>query len=406
MEERVRMLADYATGNWSVSELCQRYGVCRDTFYEWRRRRDSGAADWFTDRSHAPLHCPHETDAALKDAIIALRRRFPHLGPRKLLSKLKRQAPEIGWPAASTAGEILRQAGLITAVRRRRRPLDQQRPFAAVTGANDEWSTDFKGWFRTADQQRIDPLTIADGHSRFLIDIRIVPPTIEGVLPAFAAVFRTFGLPLAIRCDNGSPFGSRGAGGLTRLSAWWVKLGVEPHFIRPASPQENGRHERMHRTLKEQTARPAAANAAEQQARFDVFRRHYNEERPHEALGQQLPMEVYTPSLRPFPDRLEDPWYDADHQVRRVRSSGEIMWKGELVFISEALIGELIGLAELETGDYVVRFCDLDVGLIDRCGRFGRFAPPRPGLREPAKPATVQNLSGIMPVQNVDHHPG
>jgi len=406
MEERVRMLADYDTGNWSVSELCGRYGVCRDTFYEWRRRRASGAADWFTDHSHAPQRCPHETDAALKDAIVALRRRFPHLGPRKLLSKLRRQAPEMGWPAASTVGEILKQAGLITAVKRRRRPLDQQRPFAAVRGANDEWSTDFKGWFRTADQQRIDPLTITDSHSRFLIDIRIVPPTIEGVLPVFTAAFRIYGLPLAIRCDNGSPFGSRGAGGLTRLSAWWVKLGVEPHFIRPASPQENGRHERMHRTLKEQTSRPAAPNAAEQQARFDAFRRHYNEERPHEALGQGLPLEAYTPSSRRFPDRLEDPWYDADHQVRRVRSSGEIMWKGELVFISEALVGELVGLAELETGDYVVRFCDLDVGLIDRHGRFGRFAPPRPGLREPAKSAATENLSGIMPVQNVDHHPG
>jgi hypothetical protein len=153
-----------------------------------------------------------ETDAALKDAIVALRQRFPHLGPHKLLSKLKRQATEMGWPAASTVGAILRQAGLITAVKRRRRPLDQQRSFAAVTVANDEWSADFKGWFRTADQQRIDPLTITDGHSRFLIDVRIAPRTIEGVLPVFTAAFRTHGLPLAIRCDNGSPFGSRGAG--------------------------------------------------------------------------------------------------------------------------------------------------------------------------------------------------
>jgi putative transposase len=407
MEERVRMLAEYDTGNWSVSELCRRYGVCRDTFYEWRRRREGGAADWFKDLSHAPQHCPHETDAALRDAIVGLRRRFPYLGPRKLLAKLKREAPKTGWPAASTIGEILKQAGLITAVKRQRRPLDQQqRPFAGVAGANDEWSTDFKGWFRTADQRRVDPLTITDNCSRFLIDIRIVPPTIEGVLPVFTAAFRSHGLPLAIRCDNGSPFGSRGAGGLTRLSAWWVKLGVEPHFIRPASPQENGRHERMHRTLKEQTSRPAAANAPEQQARFDAFRQHYNEERPHEALGQGLPAEAYAPSPRPFPDRVEDPWYDADHQVRRIRSSGETMWKGELVFISEALIGELVGIAELETGDYVVRFCDLDIGLIDRRGRFARFAPPRPGLREPGKPAATQNLSGIMPVQTVDNHPG
>jgi transposase InsO family protein len=406
MEERVRMLSEFATGNWSVSALCRRYGVCRDTFYEWRRRRESGAADWFVDRSHAPLHCPHQTEAALKEAIISMRRRFPYLGPRKLLAKLAREAPENRWPAASTIGDILRQAGLIEPVKRRRRPIAQQRPFAAVTAANDEWSADFKGWFRTADQRRIDPLTIADGMSRYLIDVRIVPPTIEGVLPVFTEAFRVHGLPCAIRCDNGAPFGSRGAGGLTRLSVWWLKLGVEPHFIRPASPQQNGRHERMHRTLKAQTSRPPAANAAEQQARFDAFRRHYNDERPHEALGQRLPNEFYRPSRRTLPDRVQDPWYDADHQIRRVRSCGEIMWKGDGVFISDALIGELVGIAELDTGDHVVRFCDLDIGLIDRRGRFARFAPPRPGLRETDKPAAPPQLSTIIPVQNVDHQPG
>jgi transposase InsO family protein len=400
------MLSDYDSGNWRVSELCRRYAVSRDTFYEWRRRRESGAPDWFKDRSHAPLSHPHETDQGLKDAIISLRRRFPQMGPRKLLAKLAREAPEKSWPAASTAGEVLKRAGLIAPVKRRRRPIDQRRGFAAVAAANDEWSTDFKGWFRSADQRRIDPLTITDGHSRFLIGIRIAAPTIEGVRPIFIEVFQEYGLPLAMRCDNGSPFGSRGAGGLTRLSAWWLKLGVEPHFIRPASPQENGRHERMHRTLKAHTSRPPAMHAAEQQARFDWFRDHYNHERPHEALGQRLPGELYMPSRRAMPDRVEDPWYDADHQVRRVRSSGEIMWKGELVFISEALIGELVGIAELETGDHVVRFCDLDIGLIDRRGRFSRFAPPRAGLREPAEPAANPNLSGIIPVQNVDHQPG
>jgi hypothetical protein len=291
-------------------------------------------------------------------------------------------------------------------VKRRRRPLDQQRPRTLVTKPNDEWSTDFKGWFRTRDRDRIDPLTLADSHSRFLIDVRIAPPTIDGVRPIFAAAFRTYGLPASIRSDNGAPFGSRGAGGLTRLSAWWLKLGIEPRFIHPAAPQENGRHERMHRTLKAETSRPPAAEAAEQQARFDRFRRHYNEERPHEALGQRPPAECYEPSSRPMPQRVEDPWYDADHQERRVRNSGEIKWRSEFVFISEALIGELIGIAELETGDHVVRFCDLDLGLIDRGGRFHRFAPPRNRLREPAKPACQAKLSGIIPVQNVDHHPG
>jgi len=158
-----------------------------------------------------------------------------------------------------------------------------------------------------------------------------------------------------------------------------MKLGIAPHFIHPASPQENGRHERMHRTLKEQTLRPPARAAAEQQTRFDAFRKHYNEERPHEALGQRPPSESYTPSGRAMPQRLEEPWYDADHQVRRVLNAGEINWKGERVFVSEALVGEPVGIAQLETGDHVVRFCDRDIGLIDRHGRFRRFAPPRFG---------------------------
>ncbi len=203
-----------------------------------------------------------------------------------------------------------------------------------------------------------------------------MPPTISDRSRFLAAAFRRQGLPRAIRCDNGSPFGSTGAGGLTRLSAWWIKLGIEPHFIHPASPQENGRHERMHRTLKAQTSRPPAANAAAHPGRVDSVRPHHNEERPHEALGQRPPHEVYTPSRREMPDRLDEPWYDADHQVRRVRSSGEIMWKGERVFVTEALIGELVGIAELENGDHVVRFCNRDIGLIDRRGRFRRFAPP------------------------------
>jgi transposase InsO family protein len=405
MEERIRMMMEYDTGNWSVSDLCRRFGVCRDTFYEWRARRASDARDWFLDRSHAPWSCPHATPAELRAKIISLRKRFRYLGPRKLLVKLRNEWPELDWPAASTIGDILKRANLIEPVKRRRRAIGQQRPFAAVMAPNDEWNTDFKGWFRTADHRRIDPLTLTDSDSRFLIDIRIVPPTIAGAQPAFAAAFRSYGLPLSIRCDNGSPFGSSGAGGLTRLSAWWLKLGIEPHFIHPASPQENGRHERMHRTLKEQTSRPPAANAAAQQRRFDAFRRHYNEERPHEALGQRAPAELYAGSARPMPARIEEPWYDADHQVRRVRSSGEIMWKGDRVFISEALVGELVGVAELETGDHVVRFCDLDIGLIDACGRFGRFAPRRDALCEPAEPKSV-NVSGIIPVQNVDNHPG
>lgn len=384
MEERVRMLSEYDTGLWSVSELCRRYGVSRDTFYEWQLRRQSGAADWFEDRSHATHGCPHRTDPDIAKAIVELRRRFPYLGPRKLLAVLERKDGTTTWPSASTIGDILKREGLIEQRRSRRRPLDPPRQYVEAAAANDEWAADFKGWFRTRDQQRIDPLTISDSHTRFLIETRIAEPTVEGTKVVFTRAFCAYGLPRGMRCDNGSPFGSHGAGGLTRLSVWWLKLGIEPHFIRPASPQENGRHERMHRTLKKQTSSPPAADAREQQARFDAFRRHYNRDRPHEALGQRPPAELYKPSLRAMPKKIEEPWYDADHQVRRVRRQGLIKWKGEMIFIGEALQNELVGIAELENGDYVVRFCRHDLGIIDqRRGIFRRFAPPRTGLRQP-----------------------
>jgi transposase InsO family protein len=410
MEERVGMLAEYDSGHWSVSELCRRHGVSRETFYAWRARRASGRAsgdaNWFSDRSHATQSCPHRTGAAQEARIVALRRRFPHLGPRKLLAVLATREAATDWPAASTIGDILKRAGLVEPARRRRRPLDQPRRAIAAEAANDEWAADFKGWFRTRDQRRIDPLTITDSHTRFLIETRITAQTVEGARDVFTHVFATYGLPQAIRCDNGAPFGSRGAGGLTRLSAWWLRLGVEPHFIRPASPQENGRHERMHRTLKKQTSQPPAADAREQQARFDQFRRHFNEERPHEALGQRPPADLYAPSPRDMPERLEDPWYDADHQVRRVGTRGEIKWRGEFTFISEAVVGELVGMAELENGDHVVRFCGRDLGLLDRHGVFRRFAPPRTGLRQTAEDAAQQKLSTISPVQIVEDQPG
>jgi transposase InsO family protein len=380
------MLLEYESGNWSVSDLCRRQGVCRDTFYEWRRRKQSGDPDWFRDRSHAPLRRWQATDEEIAASVIALRRRFPHLGPRKLLAVLERERPQAAWPAASTIGEILKRAGLVSTDRRARRPLDQRRPCTPVTGANDEWSVDFKGWFRTKDGQRIDPLTVSDSHTRLLIEVQITAPTTAGVQPCFERAFREYGLPKSIRSDNGAPFGSRGPGGLTQLSVWWLKMGIVPRLIRPGSPQDNGRHERMHRTLKEQTSAPPAGNATEQQARFDTFRRHYNEERPHEALGQQPPATLYTPSTRAIPSRVEDPWYDADHQVRRVRGNGEIKWHGQLVFIGHALSNELVGIAELETGDHVVRFCGLDIGLIDCQGRFARFGPPREGPAKPAEP--------------------
>jgi len=385
MEERILMLRDYDSGAFSVSELSARHGVSRETFYVWRSRRASGDPWWFRDRSRAPKSCPFRTEAWLIERIVAMRKRFAHFGPKKLRARLLLDAPEEAWPAASTIGDILKREGLVEPVRRRRRAIAQGRPTAEPLAVNSEWCVDFKGWFRTRDGQRVDPLTVTDNASRYLLGVQIVQPTHAQVKPAFERLFHAFGLPSAVRSDNGAPFGSVGAGGLSRLSVWLLKLGIEPHFGRPSSPQDNGRHERMHRTLKAQTTRPAAMTAQEQQRRFDAFRKHFNEERPHEALEQRPPAKVWSPSARSMPGKVEDPWYDADHQVRRVRTNGEIKWRGQHLFIGEALAGEVVGIAERDEGHFIVRFSHHDLGAIDPKKIFRRFAPPRARRGEAAE---------------------
>jgi transposase InsO family protein len=389
-------MREFETGVFTVSELCRRHGISRETFYVWQRRWASGEAHWFEDRSHAAACCPHATDGRIAERITAVRRRFPHFGPKKIKAWLgdesRRKGDGTAWPAASTIGDILKRAGLVEPQRKRRRGIAQGEVVEPAHAPNEEWSIDFKGWFRTADGRRCDPLTITDQASRFLVEVRIVDPTWAGVRCALERVFEHVGLPAAIRSDNGTPFGSTGAGGLSALSVWWLKLGIEPRYIPPSSPQDNGRHERMHRTLKAETSKPPARSAAEQQKRFDRFRRHYNEDRPHEALGQKAPARLWRPPARTLPaGRLEDPWYDADHEVRRVRPAGQIKWRGEEILIGEAFAGELVGVAEHDNGGHIVRFAGRDLGVIGCDRRFLRFAPPRARLRVAAEaPVTVQ----------------
>src|SRR5882724_831934 len=246
VEERIALFGEYETGVFTVTDLCRRHGISRETFYVWKRRRESGEARWFEDLSHAVQRCGHATPARLGERIVAARRQFPHFGPKKIKAWLARAAPDVAWPAASTIGDLLRREGLIEARRRRRRPIAQGEVAAAAGVPNAEWSIDFKGWFRTRDGKRCDPLTITDAASRYLIEVRIVEPTWAGVRCALGRVFAAVGLPAAMRSDNGSPFGSTGAGGLSSLSVWWLKLGIvlkarlrhdEPRYIPPSSPQ-------------------------------------------------------------------------------------------------------------------------------------------------------------------------
>jgi transposase InsO family protein len=361
----------------------------------WLRRYATEGAAGLIERSHAP-HCHGlATPAAQVVRIIAERRRRPYWGPKKLLAILEREAPDVSWPSASTVSTILRREGLSAPRRRRRRALTVEQPFAEVAAANDAWCLDFKGWFRTGDGERCDPLTVTDAYSRYLLGLKIMAPVTETVDGELDRLMREYGVPAAIRSDNGAPFASIGAGGLSRLSVKWVKLGIRLERIVPGKPQQNGRHERMHGTLKAEACAPPAATRAAQQDRFDAFRAEFNDDRPHEALGQHMPKEFYTPSAKPYPSRIDDPLYGAGDQVRRVRSSGEIKWRGQRRFISEALIGEAVAVTEREDGHWLVRFANVPLVLIDRySGKTARFTAGRPSGCKTNTNAN-QQLSGI-----------
>lgn len=391
MEERIALMRAYDSGVFTVQELADQFGVSRETFYTWRRRRDGGDERWFEDKSRAPNRCPHATPPEVVAMVGALRARFPHFGPKKLKARLAMDAPALAVPSASTIGEILKRHGLIEPKPRRRRRIAQGDIAVGAVVPNGEWSIDFKGWFRVRDGTRCDPLTVSDTASRYLVEVRITEPTHNGVKDVLNRVFNEVGLPDAMRSDNGPPFGSIGAGGLSRLSVWLLKLGIEPRYIPPASPQDNGRHERMHRTLKAETSRPAAVTWQQQQVRFNKFRTRYNEERPHEALGQTMPATHWHLPTRQMPKIIAPPWYDADHHVRIVRPTGEIKWRGRLIFIGEALAREPVGLLEVDDGVHAVRFCGRDLGTIDRAQRFHRLAPPRARLRNTVKPDNVES---------------
>ena len=293
--------------------------------------------------------------------------------------------PEAGAPARSTIGDWLRKEGLTQARRPQRRCPPFSSQFQSVDAPNDVWCADFKGWFATGDKTRCDPATISDASSRYLLRLQAVArPDGAHVRPEFEAAFCEYGRPLSIRSDNGPPFASVGAGGLSQLSVWWIKLGIRPERIEPGKPQQNGRLERLHRTLKAETAAPPAATLAEQQRRFDEFRAVYNNERPHEALDFATPASLYRASERSYPCALREPDYPDDAAVRRVRSNGVIKWAGDLVFISEALIGEPVAVEETEEGEWLVHYAHVELGFIDKSGRLRRRKlskpPPACGL--------------------------
>src|SRR6266851_3249969 len=366
MEEKLRFVFEYELDERSMTELCQRYEITRETGYVWLRRYRRAGVAGLIEHSRAAHRHGNQTPEDLEQMVLELRQAHMRWGPRKLKRVLERDAPGRVWPAASTIGALLKRQGLVVARKKRMRTAPYTEPLAHADEANRVWCADFKGWFRTADGERIDPLTISDAHSRYLLRSQAVEKTNTARVQAiFEAAFREYGMPEALRTDNGPPFASRAVAGLSRLAVWWIKLGIVPERIAAGHPEQNGRHERMHRTLKQETAQPPAANRREQQRMLDRFRQEYNQVRPHEALQMQTPAAVYQPSARTFPARLPEPEYPENMLVRSVRPHGHFRWKKDDVFLSEVLWGERVGLLPEDDRWFTIYFAQLPLARFD-----------------------------------------
>ena len=363
MDQKARFIRDWIAGRWSVTELCGRYGVSRKTGYKWAERFALQGPDGLLDQGHAPRHSPHRTPEATQQALLAMRLRHPTWGAKKLLVRVAKQWPEMALPHRSTVCEILRRNQLVMPRRMRRGIGHPGRPSVEVKGPNDCWSMDFKGQFKTRDGRYCYPLTVTDNYSRYLLGCQGLPgPLLEQTQAVLTRLFKTYGLPRRIRSDNGTPFAAYTLGRLSRLSVWLLKLGVLPELIEPGKPQQNGRHERMHRTLKDETTRPPGGNLSAQQRKFNVFIREFNHDRPHEALDMKTPAEVYQPSLRPMPAKLHSPTYPDRFEVRYVSANGGIRWNNRWVNVTSALVGEYVGLEEIGDGLWEVYFGSKPLG--------------------------------------------
>ncbi len=382
MDERVKFVAHALEGAESMTAVCARFGISRKTGYKWLARFEQEGVEGLIEQSRAP-HChPWTTPGDIRDAVIAMKRRYPGEGPKKIRALLLQQCPGQCWPATSTIGSILNQAGLVESRPKRQRATPSSQPLCHAAEPNDVWSADFKGWFLTGDGKRCTPLTVSDACSRyFLLCQGLTGATDHTVVrPCFERLFRQYGLPRALRTDNGPPFASTGLGGLTPLAVWLMSLGITLERIQPGHPEQNGRHERLHRTLAKATLNPPERNARAQQKAFDDYLAYYNHVRPHEALGQAPPAQRFTPSLRVFPRKLPRmPTYPQHWEVRKVRPNGNIKWNARETYVSAALSGKYIALECLNKDHYRVYFMATLLGYYDpRSNRLKQRSAEKP----------------------------
>ena len=366
VEQRKAFIREWEREQSSVAELCRRFGVSRKTAYKWIGRYLEGCE--LEDRSRRPHGCAHGVPDWLEDAIVLARKQRPRWGPRKLRDALKRANPDVALPSVSTFAAIFKRNGLVVRRRRRRRTPPSSAPLAHAKAPNHVWCMDFKGDFALARGSRCYPLTVTDAFSRYVIACVALRSTeTAATRRALEHVFEEFGLPERIRSDNGSPFASRALLGLSELSVWWMKLGIVHERIEPGKPQQNGRHERMHGTLKQYIADHPCSSFAQQQRVFDRFRAEFNEQRPHEALAGAVPADFYERSPRALPVPPWGPPYQYPEAIftARVSKDGRIAWGDDVATISSVFAHELLGLF-WNRGDWDVYFGQRHLGRLVR----------------------------------------
>lgn len=367
VELRKQFIREYSDKAYpSFSYLCSSYSISNKTGYKWVNRFISGGLNNLEDRSRAPHTSKHRTSDEVCQFIIETKLAHPFWGPKKVIDYLKKYKPHLALPADSTAGEILKKAGLVKKRQKRHHVSADEYAFSECNESNQTWGVDYKGQFKLGNGHWCYPLTITDNHSRYLLQCKgLKSANFLDTQRWMEECFREFGLPQNIRSDNGTPFSSMAAGGISRLSKWWIDLGIRPERIKPGHPQQNGRHERMHRTLKQETAKPSAYSEALQQKKFDDFKVEFNQERSHEGIGRRCPSDIYIYSSRPYPEKLPEVVYDEGLNTRKVKRGGEIKWKGHHIYISSVLQNDRVSLMKIDNDLWEVCYNFYKLGELD-----------------------------------------
>ena len=374
-EQRKLFIKEYQKGEITLSDICERYNISRPTGYKWIKRYMLEGEHGLEDRSKERLTQAHKTNKRLENRILEIKREYERWGPKKIYGFLNKNEPDEAWPSMTTFGNILKRHGLVTPRKIRRRFPSKVDPLSHCEQPNDVWCVDFKGWFYTKDRVKCDPFTVTDAYSRFILHCsKLHSGKAPDVWKTIDGLFYENGLPRYLRHDNGPPFATSGAGRLSPLSINLIKAGVIPEWIDPGKPHQNGRHERMHLTLKQEGAFPLKLTLEEQQMKFKEFIRYFNFIRPHEALNQDVPGDIYICSDRSWDGKLRSPEYDNGYLVKRVLTRGQVSWKGKNLFIGKALRNEHIGFKESDDGEWLAYYGPVLLGTVDH---FGNFTIPR-----------------------------